>query len=350
MSTAFISCPADPTKTLGIKLPFLVMIIKNLNKYFTFEVQVRVAAPARGCSHRPCMHRRAAWRARGGTGACCEARMPTATCPTVPKQTYTIPNTPQVLDDKNVRRRFRASNYQVSTQCSSTCSCCVHCPSPHVSACGAPGDLMRSRTCAWITHCPAVHHARQALHLHHAHAAGRGLEPGAAPAGLLPRWCWGGSAHGRVGRCSRVPVQAASLHAAAKLLWRPPRGGLTAPLPPLLPPFVNCPQVQFNLADFVKRAYGTNYVETLRVQVGAHELSGVEVCIGAMQGCGLRAAGLPTWHVGLQTLGPRKLVLQVHANCRIRRIYFSDRLYSEAELPPEFKVGWCCWDWSRVLA
>ena len=31
--------------------------------------------------------------------------------------------------------------------------------------------------------------------------------------------------------------------------------------------------------------------------------------------------------------------LQVHANCRLRRIYFSDRLYSEAELPPEFKVG-----------
>ena len=29
---------------------------------------------------------------------------------------------------------------------------------------------------------------------------------------------------------------------------------------------------------------------------------------------------------------------QVHANCRIRRIYFADRLYSEAELPPEFKV------------
>jgi hypothetical protein len=42
---------------LGIKLPFLVMIIKNMKKYFTFEVQV--------------------------------------------------------LDDKNIRRRFRASNYQV---------------------------------------------------------------------------------------------------------------------------------------------------------------------------------------------------------------------------------------------
>lgn len=26
-------------------------------------------------------------------------------------------------------------------------------------------------------------------------------------------------------------------------------------------------QIQFNLADFTKRAYGTNYVETLRVQV-----------------------------------------------------------------------------------
>ncbi|KAJ6694813.1 ORF PROTEIN [Salix koriyanagi] len=53
-------------------------------------------------------------------------------------------------------------------------------------------------------------------------------------------------------------------------------------------------QIQLNLADFTRRAYGTNYVETLRVQV--------------------------------------------HANCRLRRIYFSDRLYSEEELPPEFKL------------
>ncbi|CAF2051319.1 unnamed protein product, partial [Rotaria magnacalcarata] len=55
-----VTCPADPKKTLGIKLPFLVMIIKNLKKYFTFEVQV--------------------------------------------------------LDDRNVRRRFRASNYQSTTR------------------------------------------------------------------------------------------------------------------------------------------------------------------------------------------------------------------------------------------
>jgi hypothetical protein len=53
-------------------------------------------------------------------------------------------------------------------------------------------------------------------------------------------------------------------------------------------------QIQFNLSDFTRRAYGTNYIETLRVQI--------------------------------------------HANCRIRRIYFSDRLYTEQELPAEYKL------------
>ena len=32
------------------------------------------------------------------------------------------------------------------------------------------------------------------------------------------------------------------------------------------------------------------------------------------------------------------LSFQIHANCRIRRVYFSDRLYSEDELPAEFKL------------
>jgi hypothetical protein len=58
VSTTYISAPANPKQTLGIKLPYLVIIIKNLKKYFSFEVQV--------------------------------------------------------LDDRNIRRRFRASNYQVS--------------------------------------------------------------------------------------------------------------------------------------------------------------------------------------------------------------------------------------------
>ena len=42
VSTTYITCPADPRKTLGIKLPYLVMIVKNMKKYFTFEVQVNV--------------------------------------------------------------------------------------------------------------------------------------------------------------------------------------------------------------------------------------------------------------------------------------------------------------------
>jgi hypothetical protein len=57
VSTNYVSCPTDPNQTLGIKMPFLVLLIKYLKKYFTFEVQV--------------------------------------------------------IDDKGVRRRFRASNYQV---------------------------------------------------------------------------------------------------------------------------------------------------------------------------------------------------------------------------------------------
>jgi hypothetical protein len=41
VSTTFIQCPADPKKTLGIKLPFLVMIIKNVSikSYINFSVR-----------------------------------------------------------------------------------------------------------------------------------------------------------------------------------------------------------------------------------------------------------------------------------------------------------------------
>ncbi|VDM00435.1 unnamed protein product [Schistocephalus solidus] len=130
ISTTFISCPADPSKALGIKLPFLVLIVKNLNKYFSFEVQIQ--------------------------------------------------------DDKGIRRRFRASNYQSTTRVK-----------PFI--CTMP---MR-------------------------------LEEG----------------------------------------WN---------------------HLQLNLTDLTKRAYGTNFVEVLRIQV--------------------------------------------HANCRLRRIFFSDRLYKESELPAEFKL------------
>lgn len=53
-------------------------------------------------------------------------------------------------------------------------------------------------------------------------------------------------------------------------------------------------QICFNLSDFTRRAYGTTYTETVRVTI--------------------------------------------NANCRLRRIYFSDRQYTDEELPPEFKL------------
>ena len=54
----------------------------------------------------------------------------------------------------------------------------------------------------------------------------------------------------------------------------------------------NC--VKMNLAEFTRSAYGTNYMETLQVQI--------------------------------------------HANCRVRRVYFCDKLYSDEELPTDFRL------------
>ncbi|XP_011862680.1 PREDICTED: cilia- and flagella-associated protein 20-like [Vollenhovia emeryi] len=130
VATTYIYCPADPKKVLGIKLPFLIIIIKNMKKYFTFEITI--------------------------------------------------------LDDKNMHRRFRVSNFQSTTRVRPFCT--------------------------------------------------------SMPIGLSGGWN----------------------------------------------------QIQFNLCDFTRRAYGTNYIETTR--------------------------------------------MQIHANCRIRRIYFADRLYSEDEMPEDFKL------------
>lgn len=30
--------------------------------------------------------------------------------------------------------------------------------------------------------------------------------------------------------------------------------------------------------------------------------------------------------------------VQIHANCRLRRVYFSDRIFHEDDLPPEFRL------------
>lgn len=42
VTTTYIFCPRGPKKALGIKLPFLIMIIKNMKKYFTFEITVNL--------------------------------------------------------------------------------------------------------------------------------------------------------------------------------------------------------------------------------------------------------------------------------------------------------------------
>ncbi|XP_018393246.1 PREDICTED: cilia- and flagella-associated protein 20-like, partial [Cyphomyrmex costatus] len=60
VATTYIYCPAYPKKALGIKLPFLIIIIKNMKKYFTFEITI--------------------------------------------------------LDDKDMHRRFRVSNFQTTTR------------------------------------------------------------------------------------------------------------------------------------------------------------------------------------------------------------------------------------------
>uniref|UniRef100_A0A182WJX6 DUF667 domain-containing protein n=1 Tax=Anopheles minimus TaxID=112268 RepID=A0A182WJX6_9DIPT len=53
-------------------------------------------------------------------------------------------------------------------------------------------------------------------------------------------------------------------------------------------------QININLADYIRKVYHTNYVETVR--------------------------------------------LQIHANVRIKRIYFCDRLYTNDETPPELRL------------
>ena len=40
-STTLITCPKNEKQTLGIKLPYLVLIVKNMKKTFSFEVEVK---------------------------------------------------------------------------------------------------------------------------------------------------------------------------------------------------------------------------------------------------------------------------------------------------------------------
>jgi hypothetical protein len=182
VSTTYITCPADPGKTLGIKLPFLVMIIKNLKKYFTFEVQVR--SPA---THtRPHTHTHATVLVYTHTHT--HTHRPVYLGPCYADRLVVCGFVAQVLDDKNVRRRFRASNYQSATR-------------------------VKPFICTM-------------------------------PMRLDDGW-------------NQIQVGGTLATAAA---------ASASPLTSLL-----LAAIQFNLSDFTRRAYGTNYIETLRVQVGADQ-------------------------------------------------------------------------------
>lgn len=80
--------------------------------------------------------------------------------------------------------------------------------------------------------------------------------------------------------------------------------------------------ININLEEHTYNSFRTKYVETLKVQVGSFH--------GRRQ---QRYAPPPftSWFC----LFP----LQIHANCRIRRVYFTDRLYSYQDLPKAFKVN-----------
>lgn len=127
VSTTFITCPADPQKTLGIKLPFLVMIVKvrttpaacavvaGLHQASCCMLGMRVMEVA---PHRQKAGKSPVWCVLGQHGPSTHATFPHKTaCAALPAAAQNMKKyfsfEVQVLDDKNVRRRFRASNYQV---------------------------------------------------------------------------------------------------------------------------------------------------------------------------------------------------------------------------------------------
>ncbi|CAH8539525.1 unnamed protein product [Heterobilharzia americana] len=40
VSTTYIECPSCQTQTSGIRMPILVLLFKNMDRYFTFQIEV----------------------------------------------------------------------------------------------------------------------------------------------------------------------------------------------------------------------------------------------------------------------------------------------------------------------
>jgi hypothetical protein len=132
-------------------------------------------------------------------------------------------------------------------------------------------------------------------------------------------------------------------------------------------------QIQFNLSDFTRRAYGSQsphpscfnacvrlicmlrnkitvrrtcktwFLHSLAPPLQASFRSGWTrpPLYGLQLSCHHAACACAACKCKFVDAGTNyieTLRVQIHANCRIRRIYFSDKLYTEEELPPEFKL------------
>lgn len=78
--------------------------------------------------------------------------------------------------------------------------------------------------------------------------------------------------------------------------------------------------VNINLAKVTHALFGTRYVETVKIKVSIL----------------LKTAAFLYAHANSLCFIP--VLFQIHANCRIRSVYFSDRLYAHKELPNDYKV------------
>ncbi|KPP73850.1 UPF0468 protein C16orf80-like, partial [Scleropages formosus] len=293
VSTTYITCPADPKKTLGIKLPFLVMIIKNLKKYFTFEVQIHANCRIRRVYFSDRLYSEDELPAEFKLGTeyfLSETLIP----PGAGNVTYgRKARNVNKLEERKERKGEKGKNMFKNTFQSGFLSILYSIGSKPLQIWDKKvrnGHIKRitdndiqslvlevegtNVSTTYIT-CPADPKKTLGIKLPFLVMIIKNLKKYFTFEVQVLE-------DKNVSRRFRASNYQSTTRVKPFICTMPMR----------LDDGWN--QIQFNLSDFTRRAYGTNYIETLRVQI--------------------------------------------HANCRIRRVYFSDRLYSEDELPAEFKL------------
>jgi hypothetical protein len=113
----FITCPQDHASVLAVRLPMFYMLVKSVRRCAKAAPTLHAVAPCRALS-RPFAPSAASLRdgfAAPHCEACCWATWLPACCAAqVDARPFFFEV--QVLDDKNIRRRFRASNFQGTTR------------------------------------------------------------------------------------------------------------------------------------------------------------------------------------------------------------------------------------------